>query len=78
MVDKKGSLYQIVYPSCDLDKLCVFAGANVFENQNERILDVGKYNERAILLHPMLFIIPYLENKGKIDIHQYRSRTWLQ
>ena len=25
-----------------------------------------------------MIIIPYLESKGKIDIHQFRSRTWLQ
>ena len=48
MVDKKGSLYQIVYPSCDLDKLCVLAGANVSENQNERgsWTSVNKTKER--------------------------------
>ena len=90
MVDEKmGSLYQVLHPSCDLDTLCVLAGANVSENQKEKrswnLTSLGrmgnKTREKYLYIRCCIlirFILSYLESKGKIDIHQYRSHTCLQ
>ena len=91
IVDKKGSLYQLstlavtsINCVCSLEPtfprirtredLGRFPDDESGRKAKERYLYIKCY---FICVSGMI-IIPYLESKGKIDIHLYWSRTWLQ
>ena len=92
IVDKKGSLYQL-FTLAATSINCVCSLEPTFPRIRTRE-DLGrgrpddesgsKAKERYLYIRCYfvcvsgMIIIPYLESKGKIDIHQYRFRTWLQ